>query len=219
MNTLIKAQNNLNPIKTITEILLDKFQFATTPICIAIGGPGGVGKSTFSKKLVKSLPDSKIIYLDNYKTSRQERKQKKLQGPHPEANNISLLIEHLDLLKRNKTFSMPIYNRDTGEPDTTSKVIPSKFNILDGEISTYKCFLKFVDFSIFIDADIKTQLMTRLTRDVKERGHSLEKVINTFLYSNLTEFPQYGAESKSWADIRLFCGEDYEMVFEQKPIC
>ncbi|MFW6457019.1 MAG: dihydrodipicolinate synthase family protein, partial [Planctomycetota bacterium] len=60
----------------------------------------------------------------------------------------------------------------------------------------------------------RTQLKTRLERDMDDRNYSLDKAVATFLHSNLREFNEHGAESKNWSDIHLFCSEDYRLRIE-----
>ncbi|HSR87488.1 MAG TPA: dihydrodipicolinate synthase family protein, partial [Pontiella sp.] len=91
---------------------------------------------------------------------------------------------------------------------------PARFNILDGETATCRHLRELVDFSIFIDSDWKTQLATRVGRDIEDRGYDREKAISTFLQSNLREFSEYGAESKKWADLHLYCDADYRLEIE-----
>lgn len=184
------------------------------PITIAIGGPGGTGKSTFAKKLAALIPDSAIMRLDDYKTPRAHRAGKNIFGAHPDANMMDLIAEHISLIKQNTPFDKPLYDNVTGTADKTETYTPTKFNILDGEISTYRKFRDNIDFSIFIDSDWKTQLATRTSRDVESRGYTREKAIETFLQSNLREFTKYGAESKNWADIHLYCSRDHSLAIE-----
>ena len=86
--------------------------------------------------------------------------------------------------------------------------------MIDGEISTYGEFHDLIDFSVFLDSDWKTQLTTRITRDVQERNYTEEKAIATFLQSNLREFAEHGAESKRWADVHLYVKADYSVIIE-----
>ena len=202
------------PEKIIAEILLSFFQDKSSPVIAAVGGPGGTGKSTFCESLKNLLPDCDVLELDNYKKSRKERRELKVYGPHPDANRIDLIVEHLRILHSGGTIDSPVYNRVSGETDTTIRFSPRRFILLDGEISTYAQFRQYVDFSIFIDSDLKTQLCTRMSRDVQSRGSSRETAISTFLNSNIKEFTLYGAPSKSWADIHLYCNEDYSLQFE-----
>ncbi|MCP3966166.1 MAG: hypothetical protein GY750_04340 [Lentisphaerae bacterium] len=67
---------------------------------------------------------------------------------------------------------------------------------------------------IFIDSDWRTQLKTRITRDIHDRKYTEEKAIATFLQSNLREFRQFGAESKKWSDVHIFCRSDYYLELE-----
>jgi uridine kinase len=201
------------PEEIIAELLLKKFS-GHEYVLIAVGGPGGIGKSSFCKRLAQHLPDSNILRLDDYKTPREIRKGQNLFGAHPEANMMDLVKEHYITAKNGESFDKPLYNATSGEADETEFYETRRFSIIDGEISTYKQFRDYVDFSIFIDSNLHTQLNTRLNRDMKERQYTYEKAINTFLHSNLREFGEFGAESKNWADIHLHCYENYELIFE-----
>ncbi len=201
------------PEKIIAELLLEKFA-EYKYILIAVGGPGGIGKSSFCKSLGRHLPDTNILRLDDYKTPREVRKGQNLFGAHPDANMMDLVKEHYRTAKSGESFDKPLYNAISGEADDTEFYETKRFTIIDGEISTYKQFRDYVDFAIFIDSDLYTQLNTRLNRDIKERQYTYEKAINTFLHSNLREFGEFGAESKNWADVQLHCHENYELIFE-----
>ena len=198
----------------LARILSQRFAQVQGPVLIAVGGPGGTGKSTICKSLSRLLHESSVLTLDDYKTSREERKNKNIFGAHPAANRIDLIREHLLSIREGKTFDCPVYDTVEGEISGTTPYTPTKFTILDGEISTYKDFHDLVDFSIFLDSDWKTQLTTRISRDIEVRQYTRDKAINTFLQSNLREFSQFGKESKKWADIHLYCKEDYTIVIE-----
>ncbi|MDZ8118127.1 dihydrodipicolinate synthase family protein [Pontiella agarivorans] len=199
--------------KIVAELLMREFA-QDDSVLVAIGGPGGTGKSTFARVLADGLPDAVILRLDDYKTSRVLRAEKQVFGPHPEANKLDLMQEHFAEIKAGRTFQKPVYDSPTGEARQTEAFVPRQFNLLDGEVSTYPAFREQVDFSIFIDSDWKTQLATRIDRDIETRGYDREKAIATFLQSNLREFSEYGAESKKWADLHLYCDEDYHLEIE-----
>jgi len=207
------AQRPLPPASVIGDLL--KHQFVSQKISvISVGGPGGTGKSTFSKNLARFLGNAVVISLDDYKKPREHRYPKNIFGAHPEANHVDLINTHLRALKKGKPIYKPVYDLSQGRATETEKVTPCQFIIIDGEIATYKVFGDNIDFSIFIDSDWKTQLNTRIERDIELRGHSKEKAIATFLQSNLREFMKYGAESKKWADVHLFCHDDYHLDIE-----
>jgi 4-hydroxy-tetrahydrodipicolinate synthase len=203
------------PAESIVARLIEhRFDTTTGPVVIAVGGPGGTGKSTFSRRLADALGGAAILTLDDYKTDRARRAEAKLFGAHPEANRLELIDEHLRSVKAGTPFDKPVYDPVSGSVNHTEPFTPTRFTIIDGEISTYERFRPRVDFSVFIDADWKTQLATRITRDITDRGYTREKAIATFLQSNLREFEEFGADSKRWADIHLFCRDDYSLVIE-----
>ncbi len=209
-----KSASRRAPEQAIAELLQAMFSGRAEPVLVAVGGPGGTGKSTFSSALAEQLPNAAVLRLDNYKTSRSFRAERNIYGPHPEANKLELLCEHLGEIKAGRTIRRPIYDRQTGEALESTPYETAHFNILDGEVATYREFRNLVDFSIFIDSDWKTQLATRVDRDIEDRGYDHEKAIATFLQSNLREFSEYGAESKKWADIHLYCDEGYHLLVE-----
>ena len=195
----------------VAKKIINKFSKQITPVLIAIGGPGGTGKTLFSLELAEHLESSQVLKLDDYKTERSFRAQKGIFGPHPQANEMELLVGHLKDIKENRTFFKPVYCSKLGAIDMTETYEPVKYNILDGEISTYEHFKGYIDFSVYIDAYISTQLKTRLTRDISDRGYSSEEAFNTFWGSNVKEFGEYGIKSRESADIILFCNEDYSL--------
>jgi len=194
------------------------FKGAVGPQLIAVGGAGGIGKSTFSKKLARALGETKVLPLDDYKTPRDFRKELGIFGPHPKANEMELINEHLAMIKSDIVIDKPIYCSKLGRAFETEKYFPKKFNIIEGEVATYKEFSYIIDLHIFIDASLDTQLQTRLIRDVQSRGYSMEKALATFKGSNIDEFGKYGALTKAWADIVLFCDKNYSLSIQELSI-
>ncbi len=213
-----KTHNPINtfsrPEKVIAAAITNLFKDRSGKIFISVGGPGGCAKTTFSAKLASLLPEAAILTLDNYKKTRKQRAELGLWGPHPQANRIDLAIEHIKELRAGNSIEAPLYDLETGEYPDTIQYNPVRFNIIEGEIATFEHFRELFDFSIFIDSDLKTQLKTRLGRDMVERGHSCEKAITNFLKSNIQEFEQYGAGTKSRADVHIYCDDDYNLVLE-----
>lgn len=210
----LKNGSRRAPEQVVADLLMAMYANRRTPVLIAVGGPGGTGKSTFSKALAEQLPEAGVLRLDDYKTSRAFRAERDIYGPHPEANKLELLKDHLTEMRAGRTFRRPLYDKTTGEATASTPYEPGRFNILDGEVATYGELRDLIDFSIFIDSDWKTQLATRVERDIEARGYDREKAITTFLQSNLREFSEYGAESKKWADLHLYCDEEYHLEIE-----
>ena len=58
-----------------------------------------------------------------------------------------------------------------------------------------------MDIKIFVDADADIRFIRRLTRDVQERGRSLESVIEQYCTTVKPMHEQFVEPSKKYADI------------------
>ncbi|MFP4681418.1 MAG: dihydrodipicolinate synthase family protein [Chitinispirillaceae bacterium] len=199
---------------TIARLLSQKFSEQKIPALIAVGGPGGTGKSSFCKRLQTKLKACSILTLDDYKFPRKVRQKSGLFGAHPDANDCALVRTHLAALRNGHSIDKPVYDSVTGTTAQTETFRPRSIILLDGEISTYEQWRDLVDFSIFIDSDWRTQLATRITRDIDIRRYTPQKAIRTFLQSNIEEFGEFGKQSKTWADVVLYCRNDYCLQIE-----
>lgn len=213
---IIERKGGVEPVECVlADAIRHSFKDAVAPCLIAVGGAGGTGKSTFSKKLAEALGGASVLRLDDYKTCRYFRKERGIFGAHPDANEMDLISEHLAMIKSDMIIDKPVYCSNAGRAIETEKYRPGRFNIVEGEVATYEEFSDIIDFHIFIDAHLDTQLQTRLTRDVRDRGYTKEKALATFLGSNVNEFGKYGAGTKAWADVVLFCDKDYSLTIQK----
>jgi len=208
------ARSRRSADRIVAELIVQRFRDRTEPVVIAIGGPGGTGKSTFAADLAARLGNAAILTLDDYKTPRETRAGLNLFGAAPEANRMDLIADHLGCIRQGRGFDRPVYDMDRGAALETERFEPARFNLIDGEISTYPAFRELVDFAVFVDSDWKTQLQTRISRDIEQRGYSREKAIATLLQSNLREFAEHGAASKQWADVHLYRHHDGRLAVE-----
>lgn len=184
----------------VSEIIRDVQKETGMNILVAVGGPGGSGKTTLARSIIERITDSAVIHTDDYRLPRNER-SKNVLGSNPAANDIRLLASHLDLIRNNTPFSKPVYDTITGTADSTESYIPGAVNIVEGEISTIdKLFSKY-DLTIYLNASIINQLSHRINRDRKERGYSLMKSIYVFLKSNLVDYKNYNHKIKERVDL------------------
>jgi uridine kinase len=194
----------------IAACINSKFKDATATILIAVGGPGGCGKSSFCKMLSNALSSSSVISLDNYRIPRKLREHDNLYGSHPDANRIDLLLEHIEKLHQGKQINYPVYDTVTGTVLPGKPFTPKEVVLLDGEIATYTQIVTRCDFSIHLDADPDVLLARRVKRDTEQHGYSLEKVRSVFEKS-MRDNETYGIYGKKHADINLVCKEDFSI--------
>ena len=82
-------------------------------LIIGIAGGSGSGKTTVVKELIKQLPNNSVsvisqdaYYYDNGHLTPEEKLH--INFDHPDAIEWSLMIDHLDRLKKGETIPMPI---------------------------------------------------------------------------------------------------------------
>lgn len=177
-------------------------------IIIGLAGGSGSGKTTLAEMIISHLSDRKVSLIEEdayYKSfprlTYEERK--KLNYDHPDAFDHDLLCEHLRSLLNNKPIEKPVYSfityDRTGE---TVKVDPAPVIIVEGILVLFDPRLReLLDIKLFVDTDPDVRFIRRLLRDVKERGRSLESVVNQYLEVVRPMHLQFVEPTKRYADL------------------
>ncbi len=140
-------------------------------------------------------------YKDQSHLSMEERV--KTNYDHPSAMDHSLLLEHLQALKRGSAIDLPVYSyvEHTRMKETVT-VEPKKVIILEGILLLTDARLRDeLNFSIFVDTPLDICLMRRIKRDVNERGRSMDSVMAQYQKTVRPMFLQFIEPSKQYADI------------------
>lgn len=177
------------------------------PIIIGIAGGTGSGKSTLADNIRKEFANNITMlshdyyYKSNSHLSFDERK--KLNYDHPDAFDTDLLIEHLNKLKKGEVIYRPNYSFVTYlREEQTVEVVPKKVILLDGIlIFENKELRDMMDIKIFVDTDADIRFIRRLVRDVRDRGRTLESVIEQYTTTVKPMHEQFVEPSKKYADI------------------
>lgn len=177
------------------------------PIVIGIAGGTGSGKTTLINRIKNEFNDEITIlsydfyYKENSHLPFEERE--KLNYDHPNSFETGLMVEHINQLKEGRPVERPVYdfvihNRRT----ETIKVEPAKVIIVEGIlIFENKELLELFDIKVFIDTDADVRIIRRIMRDVRERGRSLDSVINQYLTTVKLMHEEFVDPSKKNADI------------------
>lgn len=172
------------------EKLIDKINTYNKPSIISICGGSCAGKTTLAKYLAKQT-DAAILSMDAYYRNIQDIPEYLPGLPafdSPAAFDLNLLGEHLKLRLSGKVIESPVYEYskiNTGRNPYKKKIIPSnRITIFDGILSYFKILRSYITLSIFVDRDEIERRKARITRDIAERGVTLERSI--YIYDNMT---------------------------------
>ena len=174
---------------------------------IGIAGGTGSGKTTITRKLMQRFGnDVSVIYHDNYYKAHHNmpyEERARLNYDQPDAFDTDQLIEAVRALKKGRSVICPVYDysiHDRSEKTITVK--PAKVVIVEGIlIFENKELCELMDIKVFVDADADVRILRRIVRDVRDRGRSLESVVNQYLSTVKPMHEKYVEPSKRNADI------------------
>jgi uridine kinase len=182
-------------------------------LIIGIAGGSGSGKTTVVKAITDQLKDKVVVipqdsyYKDLSHASEEEKRVHNFD--HPDSIDFELLRHQLKELREGKTVQQPIYSYITcGRSKTeTLKVDPAEVIIVEGIlIFVDKELRDLMDVKVFVDADADVRILRRILRDVKERGRSLESVVNQYLTTVKPMHELFVEPSKKYADVIIPTG-------------
>ena len=158
------------------------------PLVVGIAGGTGSGKTTVAAKIIESVGPDKAILLDQdsyYKDlshlSLVERRQQNFD--HPDALEFSLFRKQVRKLKSREPVDKPVYSFNTSTRTGESvRLDAAEVIIVEGILVLYDEPLRdLMDIKIFVDTDDDIRLVRRLLRDTRERGRTVERVIEQYM--------------------------------------
>ncbi len=122
---------------------------------------------------------------------------------HPFAFDNDLLIQHVKSLINRESVELPTYDYvNHTRSDQTIKVEPKDVIILEGIFALENEQLRnLMDVKIYVDTDSDIRILRRMSRDIKERGRSMESVINQYLSVVRPMHLQFIEPTKRFSDI------------------
>jgi uridine kinase len=174
---------------------------------LGIAGGSGSGKTLVARSIGEAVGKQVVVigqdsyYLDRSDLPFEERA--KINYDHPDAFDTPLLVEHLRRLRNGEPIEMPIYNYAMhARQKETLRVDPAPIIIVEGIlVLAIPAIRELLDVKVFVDTDADVRFIRRLTRDVKERGRSLQSVIDQYLNVVRLMHLEFVEPSKRYADI------------------
>lgn len=178
------------------------------PVVIGVTGGSGSGKTSVTKAINECFGGHSILILEQdyyYKdqTHLPYEERLKTNYDHPFAFDNDLLIEHINKLLAYESIEKPVYNySEHTRSSETIHVEPKDVIILEGILVLEDERLRdLMDIKVFVDTDADLRIIRRLLRDIKERGRSIDSVINQYTNVVRPMHNQFIEPTKRYADI------------------
>lgn len=181
------------------------------PMLVGIVGGSGSGKTSVAAELVMRLRRKSVATLlldmDAYYAPLEVVKGRfggrPVNWDHPHAFDLELMAAHLSALHRGESIRKPRYDftlsdrTGWGEPLPPGQVV-----ILEGLLLFALPELRDqLDIKVFVDTDADIRILRRIRRDTRERGRSLESVMEQYEQSVRPMHLEFVEPSKRWADL------------------
>ena len=176
-------------------------------LVIGIAGGTGSGKTTLMQRLVEKFGnDVTVLSHDNYYHRRDDmpfEQRCKVNYDEPAALETDLMARHLEALRHGQAIDCPVYDfSQHNRSNETVHIEPKPVIIVEGIlIFENKQLRDLMDIKIFVDTDADVRLCRRIRRDVRERGRTLESVIEQYQTTVKPMHEKYVEPSKRHAHI------------------
>ena len=175
---------------------------------IGIAGGTGSGKTTVVRKIVETLPKTKVAvipqdsyYNDNTGISMEERR--KINYDHPNAFDWKLLIHQINELRNGNAIEQPTYSYiESNRLPETIHIEPCEVIIIEGIMALCRKELRdLMDLKIFVDADPDDRLIRVISRDIAERGRTAQMVMDRYIDVLKPMHLEFIEPTKRYADL------------------
>ena len=189
-------------------------------LTIGIAGGTGSGKTTITRRLQLQFENRVCtLYHDNYYRAHDGltmEERARLNYDEPAAFETDLLVRHLAALRRGESVDGPIYDYTVHNRSArTQRIDPAAVVLVEGIlILADDALCRSLDIKVFVDADAAVRILRRLLRDVRDRGRSLESVVNQYLTTVKPMHELYVEPSRRRADVIIPEGGQNDVAVE-----
>lgn len=173
-----------------------------------VAGGSASGKSTVVQSILNKAGIQHVLVLnqDDYYLDQKDLPMEKrvlMNYDHPNSIDIELLKSDLAKLLQGKSIDKPVYDYNLyTRSDKTVKVTSKPIIILEGILSLVDADIRsLADLKLYVELDDDIRFIRRLTRDVKNRGRTMNSVINQYITTVKPMYHKYVKPTKRYADI------------------
>jgi len=177
-------------------------------LVIGVCGGTGSGKTTIVGRIISALPESSVLVLqqDHYYRDFPDLpldQRAKQNFDHPNSVDSALFVEDVRQLRGGQAIERPVYDftQHRRSPHTV-RLEPRPALIVEGILIFENRLLReLMDIKIFVDTDADLRFIRRLGRDMRERGRTLESVVDQYLATVRPMHMEFIEPSKRHADV------------------
>ncbi|GGA07920.1 uridine kinase [Paenibacillus marchantiophytorum] len=177
-------------------------------LVIGIAGGTGSGKTTVARSIINKLGSTKVTLIsqDNYYLHHSGltfEERERINYDHPRAFENTLLLKHLNELKNGNPVDIPVYDfSQHARSQETIRIDVKPIVLLEGiHVLTDEELRGALNIKVFVDTDPDVRILRRLSRDINERGRSLQSVFDQYLTTVKPMHDAFIEPSKKYADI------------------
>lgn len=191
------------------------------PVIIAVAGGSASGKTTVVEKILSSFDRDSVTVIkhDDYYKDQTElpmEERLKVNYDHPFSLDNDLMFKHILQLLKGKDVEKPTYDFENHNRSNKTEVIqPTKIIILEGIlIMEDERIRDLCDIKLFVEADDDLRFIRRLSRDIAERGRSMESVIKQYLSTVKPMHYAFIKPTKRYADVIIPNDKDHDVAVD-----
>lgn len=177
-------------------------------VLVGIAGGTGSGKTTVTRKIIMHLPPNScsLMDLDSYYLDRSDLpadERKAFNFDHPDAFDWPLIQQHVDELVAGRDVKKPVYDFVESVRSKEHTVLPTANIILvEGILALHDPHLRDrMRVKVFVDNDADVRLGRRMSRDIRERGRTVEQVLDQYFRTVRPMHLAYVWPSRRFADV------------------
>ena len=178
------------------------------PFFMIVAGGSASGKSTVVKSILEKAGIQHVLvinqddyYLDQKDLPMDERVL--MNYDHPKSIDSELLKKDILMLLDGKTIYKPIYDYSNYTRSEMIEAVESKpIIILEGILSLVdESIRELADLKLYVELDDDIRFIRRLSRDVKDRGRTMQSVIDQYITTVKPMYHKFVKPTKRYADI------------------
>ncbi|MDN4495295.1 uridine kinase [Ureibacillus aquaedulcis] len=191
------------------------------PLVIGIAGGSCSGKTSVTHAIYDVFREHSVVVIEQdyyYKNQSHLTFEERLKTnyDHPLAFDNDLLLEHINTLLQRQAIDKPVYDYvNHTRADEVIHVDPKDVIILEGILVLEDKRLRdLMDIKLFVDTDSDLRIIRRIERDIKERGRTIDSVIEQYLTAVRPMHNLFIEPTKRYADVIIPEGGENEVAID-----